>query len=142
MNIRACNSNDMDQLVDIWLEGSKRAHDFIDSEYWEANKNEMKINYIPNSETYLSEANQQITGFVSMVDDYLAALFVDPGQQSKGYGKALLDYIKQKRDNIQLKVYEQNAQAVRFYLKNDFKIVEEALDEQTQAKEYVMAWTK
>ncbi|MBP1917121.1 GNAT family N-acetyltransferase [Lederbergia galactosidilytica] len=54
-------------------------------------------------------------GFLSMVDDYLAALFMNPEQQNKGYRKQLLNFIKKQRTQIQLKVYKKNEKAIHFY---------------------------
>lgn len=77
-----------------------------------------------------------------MVDDYLAALYIDVKYQKKGYGKRLLDYVKLKHDQIHLKVYKKNETAVNFYLRNGFMIKKETVDEFTNEEEYVMYWHK
>lgn len=132
--------SDVDILTEIWYKGSVQAHDFIEEAYWLSNKTEMRDKYIPMSETYVIYDQEEIAGFVSMVDDYLAALFVDPSRQNKGYGKELIRFVKSKKSKISLKVYKENASAVRFYEKNGFHIMEELLDEQTGHEEYLMEW--
>lgn len=77
-----------------------------------------------------------------MVDDYLAALFIDVAYQNNGAGKELLNFEKRQRTIIQLKVYKENLSAVRFYEKNGFIIKKELTDEQTNKQEYLMEWTK
>ena len=77
-----------------------------------------------------------------MVDNFLAALFIDVRHQGEGYGKELLNFIKRDRENIQLKVYKKNKKAINFYLGNGFVIKEESLDEQTEEKEFLMEWEK
>lgn len=140
--IRAYKDTDIDTLVDIWYKGSLQAHDFIDSDYWESQIEEMKIKYIPMSETHVITNQTKIVGFVSMVDDYLAALFIDVAYQNNGSGKELLNFEKRQRNKIQLKVYKENLSAVRFYEKNGFIIKKELIDEQTNKQEYLMEWTK
>ncbi|MBD1370991.1 N-acetyltransferase [Hazenella sp. IB182357] len=140
--IRPYSDNDIDTLVDIWYKGSLQAHDFIDSSYWESKLQEMKEKYIPMSETHVMTRQKKVVGFISMVEDYLAALFVDITYQNMGAGKELLNFEKRRRNIIQLKVYKENLSAVRFYEKNGFTIKKELTDEQTNKQEYIMEWIK
>ena len=57
-----------------------------------------------------------------------------------GIGKLLLDYIKDKKESLQLNVYQKNARAISFYKKEGFIIQCEGLDEATGEKEYTMLW--
>lgn len=140
--IRAYKVEDLDALVDIWYKGSLQAHDFIDSDYWKSQIAEMREKYIPMSETHVITSQTKIVGFVSMVDDYLAALFIDEGFQNKGVGKKLLNFEKEQRNKIQLKVYKENLSAVYFYKRNGFIIKKELTDKLTNKQEYLMEWTK
>lgn len=142
MNIRSNNETDINKLVEIWYEGSLIAHDFIDKNYWKSQRTEMEEKYIPMSETYVVSNEKDVVGFLSMMDNYLAALFIDVKHQGGGYGKGLLDFIKSQKENIQLNVYKKNNNAVDFYLKNGFVIKEETLDEQTSEGEFLMEWRK
>ncbi|WP_088102965.1 GNAT family N-acetyltransferase [Halalkalibacter urbisdiaboli] len=142
MNIRKNKKTELNKLIKIWYEGSIIAHDFIDKDYWKSQKKEMEGKYLPMSETFVISNEKEIVGFVSMVDDYLAALFIDVKHQGKGYGKRLLNFIKERRENIQLKVYKKNRNAVNFYVMNDFIIKEELLDEQTTEEELLMGWER
>lgn len=142
MNIRLKKNTEVNKLVEIWYEGSLIAHHFVDKNYWKSQRTEMKEKYIPISETYVVSNEKDVVGFVSMMDNYLAALFIDVNYQGSGYGKGLLDFIKRQRKNIQLKVYKRNNKAVDFYLKNGFVIKEETLDEQTSEEEFLMEWAK
>src|SRR5699024_841196 len=140
--IRAYKENDIDILIDIWYKSSLQAHDFIYSGYWESQIEEMKEKYIPMSETHVITNQTKIIGFISMVEGYLAALFIDVAYQNNGAGKELLKYEKRRRNKIRLKVYKENLSAVRFYEKNGFIIKEELTDEQTNKQQYLMEWTK
>lgn len=142
MIIRLNKNTEIDKIIEIWYEGSLIAHDFIDKNYWKSQQKEMKEKYIPMSETYVASKEEDVVGFVSMMDNYLAALFIGVNHQGGGYGKELLDFIKRQRENIQLKVYKKNKKAVDFYLRNGFVIKEETIDKQTSEEEFLMEWQK
>lgn len=142
MIIRESKLHEVDRLIEIWYLGSTIAHDFIDADYWKSQKQDMKDKYLPMATTHMITDEKEIYGFISMVDDYLAALFIDNKYQGQGYGKRLLDYIKGQRNSIQLKVYTKNENAVRFYLNHQFVIQAELEDENTGEKEYLMEWRK
>lgn len=142
MNIRKNQEKEIDKLVNIWYEGSIIAHHFIGQDYWKLQQKEMKEKYLPMAENYVICNDKEVVGFLSMVDNYLAALFIAAQQQGEGYGKNLLKFIKERRENIHLKVYKKNNKAVQFYLKNGFVVKEELVDEQTAEEEFLMEWTK
>lgn len=140
MNIRLYKKTEVNKLVEIWYEGSLIAHDFISKDYWKSKKIEMKEMYLPMSETYVISNDNDVVGFVSMVDNYLAAFFIDVKHQGEGNGKRLLNFIKKTKGKIQLKVYKKNNKAVNFYLGNGFVIKEESIDDQTAEEELLMEW--
>ncbi|WP_208915568.1 N-acetyltransferase [Paenibacillus uliginis] len=146
MNIRLFQNSDTEKVVDIWLEGSLRAHHFIDSGYWEAQKEAMASLYLPSSTTFVleheDEDNDTIIGFISLIEQYIAALFIDVNAQNRGYGGRLLNHVKKDRDLLDLKVYQKNESATQFYKKNGFHIVEETVDSATSEPEYVMKWER
>lgn len=142
MTIRVYQTSDLDSIIQIWYSASIQAHDFIDTLYWETRQIEMKETYIPMSETYISEDNGEITGFLSLVDQKLAALFIDPAHQQLGNGQELLDFAKTIREELELNVYKENESAVTFYKKNEFTIKEELIDTETNQSEYLMEWKR
>ncbi|MBU7595143.1 N-acetyltransferase [Metabacillus halosaccharovorans] len=140
--IRKYKRTDIDTLVDIWYKGSLQSHSFIEPNYWRSQMSEMKEKYIPMSETYVKIHQSRVIGFISMLDNYLAALFVDVSFQNNGAGRELLHFIQDQREVIELKVYKDNSSALRFYLNNGFFIKEELTDEQTDMPEFLMEWNK
>lgn len=133
---------DIDELVAIWLDGSVKAHDFVPQQYWVDNKTLMKTEYLPNAEVYVAEAWGRIDGFVALVENHIAAIFVRNEQQGKGIGTVLLDYARELRSELALKVYQKNEKSVSFYQAKGFEIVAETLDELTQQREFLMRWVK
>ena len=53
--IRKFKQSDMESVLKIWLDSSIKAHDFIESNFWESNKDDMREIYIPSSENYIYE---------------------------------------------------------------------------------------
>ena len=92
------------------------------------------------SEVYVYEDDKMIQGFIGVSDEYIEGIFVSDEMQSRGIGKMLLDYIKDKKDRLQLKVYQKNVRAMSFYQREGFTIQSESMDEFTREKEYVMNW--
>ena len=137
--IRKLQNVDINKVVDIWLKTNLEAHDFIPGQYWTSNYEAVK-KMLPQAEVYVYEDNKIIQGFVGVRDEYIEGIFVSGKMQSHGIGKALLDYIKDKKARLQLNVYQKNVRAMSFYQREGFTIQSEWLDEFTGEKEYVMEW--
>lgn len=142
MEIRRLKNNDIVEVVELWYKISIKAHDFISPNYWKENKKTMGTIYLPNSETYLAIKEGNIVGFIAMVENYLAAIFVKNNIQGNGVGKKLLNYIKERRETIQLKVYKKNYNSINFYKNQGFKILSENIEEVTNEVELLMEWNK
>lgn len=140
--IRKLLPADLDSAIDIWLRASIIAHDFIPKEFWQGKIGDMKSIYLPNSESYILEDQNKIVGFVSLVENQIAAIFVDPHQQGKGYGKKLLSYTKELRTNLELSVYAKNSKSIEFYKNQNFKIQKEELEPEANEPCFVMTWSK
>lgn len=138
--IRIAKEEELDRLVDIWLEGSLKAHDFIDAAHWQENREAMRGLYLPLSNNFVVLEKGEIIGFLSLMGDYIAALFVLPDYQRKGYGKLLLDFAKGMNTRLQLKVYKKNKAACAFYEKHDFHLINRTVDEATGEEEWVLVW--
>ena len=137
--IRQLQNKDIDKIMGIWLESTIYAHKFISKEYWNENYNIVKDVYIPMSKTFIYEDNDDIRGFISIINnDFIGALFVEKNYQSQGIGKTLIDYAKNLYDNLSLAVYKENEKALEFYKKMGFKIISENINEDTNCVEYIM----
>lgn len=140
MNIRKMTKEDIQILADIWLKTSFKAHDFIAQEYWINNRPLMVKNYLPNADVYVAEQENVILGFVALIDNHMAAIFVDDKQQGKGIGSSLLKHVKKLRTSLTLNVYQKNEESVLFYKSRNFTITSETVDEPTGEKEFIMQW--
>lgn len=137
--IRKFKKSDIDDVVNIWLQASINAHDFVDPKFWESKVDDMRQIYIPNSDTYVfCDQNEIIRGFFSLAGEMLAAIFVSPKFQGKGIGKQLIDKAKSLQANLNLTVYKENSKSVQFYKNCGFRIIEEKIDDHTGHVEIVM----
>ena len=137
--IRKLQKADINRVADIWLKTNLKAQFFIPEQYWISNYEFVK-EMLPQAEVYVYEDDKMIQGFIGVSDEYIEGIFVSDEMQSRGIGKMLLDYIKDKKDRLQLKVYQKNVRAMSFYQREGFTIQSESMDEFTGEKEYVMNW--
>lgn len=141
--IRKATNGDIEKIMKIWLDASIKAHHFIEADFWKRRRDEVQNVYLPQSETYVYEDKHQLKGFISVIlDNFIGALFVDNACQKKNIGSKLLDYVRQNRSSLTLKVYAKNQPALKFYQKHDFKIITERKDERTGEDELIMSWGK
>ena len=156
--IRYFQQQDEDSVIRIWLEASAIAHSFIPRSYWENKVPDMRNKYLPQSQTLVNEDEHtnEITGFISLIGNYIAALFVSPDRQGQGIGHSLMTRIKLQHPELELNVYAENTQwmsgklqfsfyaentqALTFYKRQGFTITREQTDEQTGRQEFTMKY--
>ena len=139
MMIRKLQNADIDRVADIWLDANLRAYSFISPQYWKGNFETVK-KMLPRAEGYVYENDREIWGFIGLNGEYIEGIFVSGEMQSRGIGKRLLDFVKTKKTELQLNVYQKNTRAIRFYQREGFKILREGMDEATGEKDYEMTW--
>ena len=141
--IRQCSKDDIDTVMQIWLDANIQAHHFISPEYWRTNYDMVK-EMLPHAEIYVYEDDcaKQIDGFIGLNDSYIEGIFVKAEAQSKGIGKQLLDHAKKIKSTLRLNVYRKNKKAIRFYLREELGIQSENVDDNTGEKEFVMVWKR
>lgn len=139
MMIRKLQDADIDRVADIWLDANLKAHSFISPQYWKGNFETVK-KMLPQAEVYVYENDREIWGFIGLNGEYIEGIFVSGEMQSRGIGKRLLDFVKTKKTELRLNVYQKNMRAIRFYQREGFKILREGMDEATGEKDYEMTW--
>lgn len=137
--IRRLEKDDLEAVMRIWKSENIKAHSFISKEYWENNYNYVKEN-LPNAEIYVYSLKEDIMGFIGLNKNYIEGLFVDTSNQYNGIGTSLLNKAKENRNNLTLNVYKKNLNAINFYKKNGFVVIDENVDKDTDEIEYAMTW--
>lgn len=141
--IRPYQPSDLDRLMQIWLEANREAHDFIPEQYW-LDHVPMVREALPQAWLLVSEQAEtgEIQGFLGLMDDFIAGLFVDSRFRGHGIGAELLAAARTFHDRLQLQVYCRNTGAVRFYLREGFVQKEEDLENETGQREWTMLWER
>ena len=136
-------NTDASQAADLWLAANTEAHSFIPASYWREHYEAVK-EMLLQAEVYVyeDENSNEIYGFIGLEDAYIAGVFVRRELRSKGTGRALLDYVKERKKELTLHVYAKNERAVRFYQREGFQILEKMTDEATGEEEYLMGWKR
>lgn len=141
--IRKQQEKDLDSLMQIWLDTNQKAHYFIPKTYWSGQFAAVR-EALPKAEVFVYEADAlgEKQGFIGLVGDYIAGLFVREGAQSKGIGKQLLEHVKETKQKLSLHVYQKNAGALQFYQREGFFVQSEGQDENTGEIEFLMEWSR
>lgn len=139
--IRELRKVDINKVAEIWLDTNIKTHYFISAQYWKSNF-ELVKELLLQATVYVYEDKQEIQGFIGLSNEYIEGIFVSAEMQSQGIGKILLNYVKGKRNNLLLNVYQKNARAISFYQREGFEIQCNGIDEATGERDYAMAWQR
>lgn len=95
---------------------------------------------LPFAELYVYEVDKQVVAFVGLEKNYIAGIFIQQEYRSQGIGKHLLDFLKLTHSTLSLTVYSKNRKALQFYLRENFRVVNEGVDSDNNEKELLMQW--
>ena len=118
--IRKHTDNDLEQIMKIWYASSSLAHPFLKEEFVEKVKSDMRNLYIPNSETWVYKIDSNAVGFISMMGDEIAGLFVLQDYHSQGVGTKLVNFVSEFNDKLEVEVFKKNSIGRSFYSKYGF----------------------
>ena len=142
IKIRKLESEDeLNKIMDIWLESNLDSHKFIDESYWISNFNNVKL-LIPKADVYLIYKNNNILGFTGVMDNYIAGIFIDKKYRNEGLGTLLINKLKTNYNLLILDVYKENINAYNFYMKKNFSVIDKKIDTLNNQVEYTMIWKK
>ena len=139
--IRPFKTEDLDDVMRIWLDTNVKTHEYIAEKYWMDNF-AMVRKMIPNSEVYVFDDGSEIQAFVGIVNGYIAGIFVTESMQSKGIGKQLLEMCKEHYSKLTLNVYEKNQRAISFYMREGFSVKGKQVDKKTGEAEMLLCWNR
>lgn len=131
----------LDSLLAIWLEGNLQAHSFIPKNYWLDNQVAVREG-LAQARIFVKETDGKAVGFLGLVEEAIAGLFVKEQFQKQGIGEALIQRVKDEKKILTLTVYENNQAALLFYERQGFRRVRSQIDPETQQREWLMRWTR
>ena len=100
--------------------------DFLDQE-----ADNVRNVYMAFAETWVSEVDGSVVGFIALIDNEIGGLFLDPKYHGKGLGKALVDKAVTEKGPLVVEVFKENVIGRRFYDAYGFQFSEQFVHEAT-----------
>ncbi|HHL2500301.1 TPA: N-acetyltransferase [Yersinia enterocolitica] len=145
--IRAYQPDDLDTVMQLWLNSTIAAHPFIAEQYWHESAPLVRNTYLPAARTWVYLHSKTIgdenpiAGFISILEERLVgALFVAQPFHGQGIAKALMEHVQQHYRALTLEVYQKNQRACHFYRKQGFTQIGNAYNTETKSTILTLHW--
>lgn len=132
--IRKYIESDEAEVLSSWENASKLAHPFLTEDLIEQTRKNIPIILLPKAETWVSEHEGIVIGFICITGNEVAALFIQPKFHGLGAGRALVDKARELCGDLEVEVFESNSIGLEFYLKYGFEPFFEKMHEITNQK--------
>ena len=129
--IRRYRPTDLEEVLGVWARASAVGHPFLSQDFLERERHAIATVYLPESETWVWEADGRVVGFLSLQASEVGGLFVDPGLHRSGIGRALVGRARARRGAIEVEVFEKNVVGRAFYEAVGFQLVERRVHDPT-----------
>lgn len=113
--IRPYVSEDTDRILHVWRIASEFAHPFLSDAFHDMAASAIRDTYLPQAETYVIEVEETPVGFISLLDNHIGGLFLDPQFHGRGLGRALVDHAVRQKGPLTVEVFRENRIGRRFY---------------------------
>jgi len=130
--IRKYEKTDIEDVMNIWYNATELAHPFLQDTFVEKVKRDMRELYLPNALTWVYEEDLKVIGFISMLENEIAGLFVIPDEHARGIGTALVNHVGRTHEFLEVEVFEKNEIGRAFYNKYGFSPYRESIHDATQ----------
>jgi putative acetyltransferase len=129
--IRPYEAGDLHAVVDVWRAASLVATPFLSAAFLDEEERQIRDAWMARAESWVYEDGGRVSGFVSLVGDEVGGLFVHPGAQGRGIGRALMDHAVALRGRLTLEVFERNGSGRGFYARYGFREIGRNVHEAT-----------
>ncbi|KYG65687.1 hypothetical protein AZI86_01020 [Bdellovibrio bacteriovorus] len=124
LSIRHNTYEDADALYSIWHHSVNATHSFLTHGQIEEIGREVK-DYVLHAHLLLAiDEEKNILGFMGMTGNKIDSLFISPTHFRKGAGAFLVSHAKSQFKELYVDVNEQNPQAIAFYKKMGFAVID------------------
>jgi len=127
--IRIYKDEDVGAVILSWRDASELAHPFLTKEFLDQEADNVRNVYLKFAETWVTEIDGQVVGFIALVDNEIGGLFLDPKYHGQGLGKAMVDKAVAEKGLLTVEVFKENVIGRRFYNAYGFRDVEEFIHE-------------
>ena len=115
----------LDELVGVFLDARRRRLQFlIDLHSLDEDRDFFTRVVLPSNEVWVAEAGGRVVGFIAFAGGKVNHLYVAPPHQGRGVGSALLALARRSNSSLQLWAFQANAEAIAFYERRGFRVVE------------------
>lgn len=129
--LRPYQPGDQADVLDVWFRASSLAHPFLSAEFMARERAEIGDHWLEVADTTVYESDGRVVGSISLIGNEVGGIFVDPGHQGQGIGRALMGHAEGTRPFLELTVFAANTAARRFYDRYGFEPVAETTHEET-----------
>ncbi len=132
--IRPFTLEDLNETLTLWEAASAVAHPFFSDAFANHAKELMTTVYMPNATGHTwvwCDEDHVLKGFISMIDNEIGGLFVDPRAQRMGIGKALVDHVRSMHKTLEVEVFKNNVIGSAFYHRYGFTLMHEQFHEES-----------
>jgi putative acetyltransferase len=129
--IRPYQDRDLDDVLSAWIDASRVAHPFLTEDFLAQERRDLAALYLPNANTWVVEVDDEVVGFISLVGNEVAGLFLKPDYHGQKLGKLMMDKAQELHGDLEVEVFENNPIGRRFYAQYGFIPIEAKVHEQT-----------
>lgn len=129
--IRQYEESDLEAVLHSWESAVKIAHPFLKEEFLDTERYNIPNVYLPNTDTWVAQVDQQVVGFIALMGNEVGAIFLDPKFHGRGIGKALMDKAQEIHGTLEVEVFRANPIGRKFYSQYGFELQAESVHEPT-----------
>lgn len=129
--IRLYQPDDVEQVLEVWFAAASLAHPFLTPEFMAEERETIRSVYIPITQTQVYEQEGRVVGFISLLENEVGAIFVDPAFQGRGVGRTLMDWARTQHPVLELDVFAANHLGRAFYDRYGFTYLSQHVHEPT-----------
>lgn len=122
--IREYGPDDFDAVTILWRISREKSLPEFQREkghFFYEDRDYFRDRILKNNQVSVVESDQQPVAFMAMNKDFIDHLYIHPGYQRRGIGKALLNFARERSpDHLWLYTLQINVSARAFYEKNGF----------------------
>ncbi|WP_306455013.1 GNAT family N-acetyltransferase [Pseudovibrio flavus] len=114
--IRPYTADDLASVVECWEQATRLAHPFFSEDFIASEKHNLEHIYLPNTVTYVAEADGKVVGFIALMGNEIGGLFVSPDHHRQGIARTLVDVAMALNPlGLKVEVFEKNDGGKSFY---------------------------
>jgi len=120
--IRKYNNEDLASVLSVWEKASQLAHSFLPEDFIAQERINLPNVYLPAADTWVTEFEGKVVGFISLIGNEVGGLFVDPAFHGIGLGRSLMNKARELHGDLVVEVFEKNTIGREFYNKYGFSL--------------------